>query len=152
MKLDHIVIRLAELENAAEDYRSLGFNVVFGGEHPGFWSRNAIVPFSDGSYLELIAFRLPPPSPLRLKHERAAELRAQGRTPVEQRVVPWESSAEGLVDWAILPDEIEQDITSARERGLQIEGPFAGSRLRPDGQTVSWQFGVPDGYDLPFLC
>ncbi len=152
MRIDHIVIRVNDLDAASEDYRSLGFNVVPGGEHPGMGSRNALIPFQDGSYLELIAFRSGPANPFKPKHQRAAELKAEGRSPVEQRVLTWESSSEGLVDWAVLPDDIERDIAAARGRGLTVDGPFPGSRLRPDGQTISWQFGVPDGFDLPFLC
>lgn len=32
--------------------------------------------------------------------------------------------------------------TNSHERGLSIEGP------RPDGQQVSWQFGIPHAFDL----
>jgi len=57
-----------------------------------------------------------------------------------------------LVDWALLPTALYEQLAQARGRGLAIEGPLPGSRLRPDGVQVSWQFGIPAGHSLPFLC
>ena len=62
------------------------------------------------------------------------------------------ASGEGLVDYALLPSAAEADIAAARARGVAYEGPTDGGRLRPDGQQVSWQLGMPPTADLPFLC
>ena len=53
--IDHLVIAVNDLDQAANDYRQLGFTVVPGGKHP-VGSHNALVAFEDGSYLEIIAF------------------------------------------------------------------------------------------------
>ena len=53
--IDHIVVVVKDLDQAAKDYEQLGFTVVPGGQHP-VGSHNALIPFRDGSYLEIIAF------------------------------------------------------------------------------------------------
>ena len=53
--IDHLVIVVPELEAAVATYRGLGFTVVPGGRHP-IGTHNALIAFTDGSYLELIAF------------------------------------------------------------------------------------------------
>ncbi|MFQ5846348.1 MAG: VOC family protein [Candidatus Methylomirabilales bacterium] len=153
-RLDHVVILVDDLAVATEDYAGLGFSVVAGGEHTGRGSHNALIAFADGSYLELIAFTDRPASPDRRvpKQIRAHELSTLPVSPAERRVRPWQSAGEGLVDFALLPSAIEAAVAEARGRGLAVEGPLSGGRSRPDGQQVSWQFGIPDTYDLPFLC
>jgi hypothetical protein len=105
--------------------------VTPGGEHTGGATHNALVVFADDTYLELIAFKRPAP---------------------DHRWWPDAAVGEGLVDFALLPGAIEADIAAARQRGLPIDGPTAGGRLRPDGQQVAWQIGEPPTPDLPFLC
>src|SRR3970040_117235 len=53
--IDHLVIVVNDLDQAARDYEQLGFTVVPGGRHPG-GSHNMLISFADGSYLEIIAF------------------------------------------------------------------------------------------------
>lgn len=130
--LDHAVIAVADLGRAVEDYRALGFTVAMGGRHPGRTSHNALVAFEDGSYLELIAWPEPGPA------ERwFNELARHG---------------EGLVDFALVPEDLPRAVREARERGLELNGPLDGSRLRPDGREVKWQTGRQKTFDLPFLC
>jgi catechol 2,3-dioxygenase-like lactoylglutathione lyase family enzyme len=129
--IDHIVILVSDLATASADYATLGFTVVPGGEHTGGATHNALVIFADDSYFELIAFKRPEPGHRWWRHNAVGE---------------------GLVDFALLPGAIEQDIADARARGLPIEGPTPGGRLRPDGQQVAWQLGSPPTPDLPFLC
>jgi catechol 2,3-dioxygenase-like lactoylglutathione lyase family enzyme len=129
--IDHIVILVSDLAAAIADYTALGFTVTPGGEHTGGATHNALVVFADDAYLELIAFKRPAPEHHWYRHQ---------------------ASGEGLIDFALLPTMIEADLAAARERGLAIEGPFPGGRLRPDGQQVEWQTGRAPSPDLPFLC
>jgi hypothetical protein len=55
-KLDHVVIVVRDLAPAIDGYRRRGFTVTPGGRHADGATENALVPFSDGSYLELVAF------------------------------------------------------------------------------------------------
>jgi catechol 2,3-dioxygenase-like lactoylglutathione lyase family enzyme len=54
--LDHLVILVRDLDRAVRGYEGLGFSVTPGGEHADGLTRNALIPFKDGSYLELVAF------------------------------------------------------------------------------------------------
>jgi catechol 2,3-dioxygenase-like lactoylglutathione lyase family enzyme len=154
LALDHVVIRVNDLERAVADYEALGFTVVPGGEHPGLGSRNALIAFADDSYLELIAFDAPAPPVQQSipKSIRVKQLAAQGQSPPHRRHLSWELVPEGLVDFALVPKQLEQLLERARKTGLHLDGPIPGGRARPDGQRVAWQMAVPDHFDLPFLC
>lgn len=130
--LDHVVIHVSDLEAAIADYTALGFTVQRGGVHAGGATHNALVGFADGSYLELIAFLKPDPA-----HRWAAAV---------------QRGLEGFIDFALLPASVGEVVAAAHGRGLAYQGPFDGGRLRPDGQRLAWQMGLPPTRDLPFLC
>ncbi len=131
-RLDHVVIAVGDLGEAVEGYRALGFTVVIGGRHPGRTSHNALVVFEDGSYLELIAWTAPGPAE-RWYNEHARH-------------------GDGYMDFALVPGDTGQAIAEARARGLTLDGPIDGGRVRPDGQQLKWQTGRQATFDLPFLC
>jgi catechol 2,3-dioxygenase-like lactoylglutathione lyase family enzyme len=129
---DHVVILVADLDRAIADYRALGFTVMPGGEHPGRGTKNALVVFEDGAYLELIAFRAPVPG-FRWWHV-------------------FERDGEGFVDFALLPSDVDEAVAAARARGVAVGDPENGGRARPDGVSVKWRNARPASSDLPFLC
>jgi catechol 2,3-dioxygenase-like lactoylglutathione lyase family enzyme len=131
-RLDHVVIAIADLAKAVEDYRALGFTVSIGGRHPGRTSHNALVVFEDGAYLELIAWESPGPG------ERWYNAHAK--------------HGDGFMDFALVPADTAGAIAAAKVRGLVLDGPLDGGRLRPDGRQVKWQTGRQATFDLPFLC
>jgi catechol 2,3-dioxygenase-like lactoylglutathione lyase family enzyme len=128
--IDHIVIAVADLDQATRDYEALGFTVLPGGEHPR-GSRNALVVLADGAYLEIIAFPTPVPDFRWWEVFRAA--------------------GPGFVDYALLPDDFEADIARQRAAGIELEGPIDGSRLQPDGSRIAWRSARPLEPDIPFL-
>jgi catechol 2,3-dioxygenase-like lactoylglutathione lyase family enzyme len=130
--LDHVVIAVNDLDRAVADYQSLGFTVYPGGVHHGGVSHNALVVFADGSYFEIIAYR------------EAAPANRWWRVLT--------TAGEGIVDFAVLPENTERDVAAARARGLELEGPTPGGRLRLDGVRLDWQIVRPATTDLPFWC
>lgn len=132
LPLDHIVIAVHDLQQAIADYRSLGFTVTPGGDHPGRATHNALVVFQDGSYFELIAWKAP------------------------EEAHPWwprlARFGPGIVDFALLPSSTPQVVAQALSRGLAYQPPVDGGRLRPDGVELRWQNARPATPDLPFLC
>jgi len=132
LSLDHVVLLVDDLKKATADFRSLGFTVVNGGDHSGGATHNALVIFEDGTYLELIAYKRPAPE--------ARWWQAGAR------------SGEGLVDYALLPDNISNVIEEAGRRGLALDGPNEGARQRPDGVRLEWQTSRAATTDVPFLC
>jgi len=133
LRLDHVVIAVADLERAVGSCAQAGFTVVPGGRHPGRNTRNALIVFEDGAYLELITYSAPSPD------ERWwRELAAHG---------------DGFVDFALLPQDLPAAIAQAQARGLaDMRGPLPGSRDRPDGVHVAWHTARQAQHDLPFLC
>lgn len=132
LPIDHVVIAVARLGDAIASYEHAGFTVVEGGRHPGRPTRNALVVFGDGAYIELITYEAPAP-----QERWWRVLSAHG---------------EGLVDFALLPRDIHGVVAAARARGLQDLEERPGSRARPDGVQIAWHSARPASADLPFLC
>ena len=129
--IDHVVILVRDLEQAIQTYTDLGFTVQAGGTHADGITRNALIVFADGSYLELLHFLRPAPQHRWWRHV---------------------AYGEGLIDFALLPTDTTAAIATAQQHGLALAGPIAGGRLRPDGQQVAWEIALPPTPDLPFLC
>jgi hypothetical protein len=133
LSLDHVVIAVSDLAAAMSEYRSRGFQVLAGGQHPGRTSHNALICFADASYLELIAWRAPAP-----QERWWRTLQADGA---------------GLVDFALLPQDTMAVLQRAKARGLgTMVGPVDGGRVRPDGERLQWRTARHATPDLPFLC
>lgn len=132
LSLDHIVIAVSNLENTLADYAALGFNPIKGGEHANGITHNNLVIFEDGAYLELIAWKRPNPG------DRWSDI--------------YHREGEGLVDHALLPDDIEAVVKAAQARGLDIRDPIPGGRNRPDGERLEWKTARSPKPDVPFLC
>lgn len=130
--LDHVVIAFHDLDAAVEEHRARGFNVLSGGRHPGRTSHNALVVFADGAYLELIAWAAPGSA--------------------ERWYNVLSAHGEGLMDFALLPEDVPRAIEEAAARGLSLRGPVDGGRVRPDGRELKWQTARQETFDLPFLC
>src|SRR5258708_13600632 len=101
--IDHIVILVHDLDRAVRDYTTLGFTVVPGGEHADGRSRNALIAFADGAYLELIAFN----------NNLVPETHHFYRP----------NNPEGLVTYALLPTDVHADIQAPRAPALDPDRP-----------------------------
>jgi hypothetical protein len=133
LSIDHVVIVVRDLARAVADYARAGFAVTPGGEHTGRATYNALIPFADGTYIELIAFK----------------------DPARPHDDPWWrrlQRGEGLVDYALLSNALAADAGELRRRGLGVEGPEDGGRERPDGQRLAWRTLRPaQSPVLPFV-
>ena len=77
----------------------------------------------------------------------------------EQRNIPiWKEHIVrdgGPCGWAARCDDVASELKRLAAAGLAVQGPFAGSRQRPDGQTAAWNLGFvgdqPPGAVLPFI-
>lgn len=102
-----------------------------GGLHPGFGTRNFILPLASHIYLEAVGA---------LDHP-AVDKAAFGRA-VKQRC----ESGGGWLAWVIAVEDITPFERRLRRRALQ------GHRRRPDGTIISWrQIGVHELLDDPTL-
>jgi hypothetical protein len=121
--IDHLVIVVNDLESAAQDYRQLGFTVIPGGRHP-VGSHNVLIPFSDGSYLEIIAF-----------YREATDHRWWD--PLE--------TGERLVDYCLRTEDLRGDTQKFRGAGIDINDPVPWERTRPDGYELKWLLSLARG-------
>jgi len=120
-RLDHLVILTGRLERAVRGYEGLGFTVTPGGEHADGLTRNALILFKDGSYLELVAF-------VDLEDPR-------------DNIWGWRrflSSGGGLIDYCAASDDLRADVGRLREGDIEVDGPTDGGRRRPDGKEIRW--------------
>lgn len=135
---DHFIILVNELAVATDAFRRLGFEVRAGGEHPAFGSQNALIPLADGTYFELLAFKDPALAAQTFWGDAVRKLQVR----------------EGYGAYVLASNNLAQDVTQIRQRGLDIAEPKPGMRTRPDGQRVAWHTaisgGTPTGI-LPFL-
>lgn len=134
-RLDHLVILVRDLELASSDYGRLGFAVTPGGEHADGLTRNALVPFEDGTYLELVSF-LDPEDP-------------------EDNVWGWRGfyPQEGLIDYCAASDDLDSEARRLQSLGFVVDGPDEGGRRLPDGTNIRWRSARirQEGRIFPFL-
>jgi hypothetical protein len=138
-RLDHLVILTSHLDQAVRGYEELGFAVTPGGEHADGLTRNALIPFKDGSYLELVAFVDPEDT--------------------RDNVWGWRrflASGGGLIDYCAASDDLRADVRRLREEDFEVDGPTEGGRRRPDGKEIRWLIAQirqeqQQGRLLPFL-
>ncbi len=134
IRLDHLVVLVHDLGRATTDYESLGFRVTSGGEHADGLTRNALIPFKDGTYLELVAFL--------------------DRDDPRDNLWGWRSAgAFGLIDWCVASDDLQAQIRTLAKYGLEAGDPFAGGRRLPNGTELKWRTlrFTQEGRALPFL-
>ena len=130
--IDHLVIVVKDLKQAARDYEALGFTVVPGGQHP-VGSHNVLIAFQDGSYLEIIAFY---------------------REAIDHRWWDPLSKGERLVDFCFQTDDLRGDTKKLQDAGVAINNPVPWSRKRPDGFELKWLLSLATGSHrgvAPFL-
>jgi hypothetical protein len=138
--VDHVILGVTDLDQGiAWVERLTGVRAAIGGSHPGRGTRNALMSFGGRQYMEILA-----PDP-----DQDASVQRQDLIALkEPRVIGWAAAA---ADLDALSD-------TARKAGRELPPPRPGSRVRPDGRTVSWRTLNPasqlaaDGVDpIPFF-
>jgi hypothetical protein len=129
--LDHVVLAVADLDAAAERLRRKhGLDSAPGGRHPGWGTRNRIVPLGEG-YLELIG----------VADRDEAARSAFGRSVLERT-----DRGDGWLTLCAATDDLE---AVARRLGLEV---MDGSRERPDGTVLRWRSaGLEDPRRAPWM-
>jgi catechol 2,3-dioxygenase-like lactoylglutathione lyase family enzyme len=137
-QIDHVIIGVRDLAQAAADYTAAGFTVTPGGEHTSRRTHNALIAFADTTYLELIAYREP-------DAQRDDDLKDD----------PWWqllARGEGFLGFALRMEDATAEAAALQARGVRTNGPATGGRERPDGQHVAWRsIAVEGAGPLPFL-
>ena len=135
---DHFQLGIPDLDEGIKIVRDLtGVEPVFGGAHPGYGTRNALISLGKACYLEILALD---PAQSDLKTPRTERIRAL--------------SGPTILTFAMQTSEIEHKLELVRE----IPG-FSGkldprSRKKPDGSSVEWTnlpIDSPFGPQMPFF-
>jgi catechol 2,3-dioxygenase-like lactoylglutathione lyase family enzyme len=132
LKLDHVVIAVNDLNRAVEDYKALGFTVIRGGVHVNRATHNALVVFSDGTYIELLARTGEEPIPNLVDFSSMMDI------------------GEGLAGFALYCDDIEGEVKRLKDSGFKVAEIAHGSREK-DGRVVQWKLALIDDGFAPFL-
>ena len=120
--LDHLLLGVPNLvEGIAWVAEKTGVQAALGGRHPGLGTHNALLSLGQQQYLEIIA---PDPTQTTLAPQFAFLQLA---------------TAPRLLTWAAATNDIHAVAAKAHAAGFELNGPHAGSRARPDGQTLNWK-------------
>ena len=136
LMVDHGSVCGSELEPMQQAFAEVGLKTDYGGPHANGVTQMALLGFEDGSYLELIA----PQKPGAVEGSDWARFMAANA---------------GACAWAVAVGDIGSEVARLKRSGIEVEGPFPGSRRRPDGTVLQWETvrvgtGTP-GATLPFL-
>jgi Glyoxalase-like domain len=127
LRVDHLVYATPDLNRGIEEIEKLlSVRATPGGQHPGRGTRNALIALGPTSYLEIIAPDPEQPTP---------------QTPRSFGIDGLKESR--LVTWAAKGNALEQLAREAARKGVQLGEVLSGSRRRPDGVALSWQFTNP---------
>ena len=126
-RVDHLVYATPELNRGIEEIEKLlGVRAIAGGQHPGRGTRNALVALGATAYLEILA-----PDP-------------EQPPPKEPRPFGLDGLKESrLVAWFVNGRDLEKLRGEALRKGVPLGEVRSGSRRRPDGVQLSWQFTDP---------
>lgn len=153
LSIDHVILVVSDLLVASQQFSQLGFTVIPGGVHSGGLTHNALVPFPDGTYLELLSTTRS--SRLKLlsfmKRLRLLGIYIGDDTAINRRLTTDLAGGIGIADFCMVSGDLEKEINLLETRGAQFTAPIPGGRQRPDGKEISWLTSVPRTLDLPFL-
>lgn len=139
LDLDHATVCGSDLEAMRRAFRDVGLRTTYGGPHANGVTHMDLVAFEDGSYLELIA-------PL------AAVGGASGMMSGWDGLMKGDAGAGA---WAVRSDDVHAEAARLRAAGIEVRGPEAGGRKRPDGAAVEWETAIVGpgaaGSVLPFV-
>jgi hypothetical protein len=137
-RFDHAIIAVMNLNDTTEDFKRLGFNVHFGGQHAGGRTHNALIVFGDGTYLELLA----PTDVNFLDNMETVDL---------SHFLDFVAQGDGWAGFALHTTELDSAAKRMKQMGLHPSQPSPGSRLRPDGKLISWRSVSVDNSRAPFF-
>ena len=126
-KVDHLVYATPDLAGGIETLEKLlGVRATPGGQHPGRGTHNALIALGPSTYIEIIGRDPGQPKP--------AQPRPFGLDDLSQP---------RLVTWSAKETDLPSLIRRAAAGGVTLGELSAGSRRRPDGLLLTWQYTNP---------
>lgn len=142
-KFDHLVHFVNSPSDAIKKYDTFGLHATEGGKHENFGTFNSLSYF-DLSYIELIS----------VFNKQLVESASKTKYSLRETIQN-DNYTEGLSRIALRSNNLEADAERFKKLGLEVFGPSAMCRRRPDGSLVSWRLlhvGKHQGnLELPFF-
>jgi len=151
LMLEHVIIRVNDLQQAIENFELLGFTVTPGGAHEGGISHNALIYFEDRSFIELVAFEDSFFVKAGLNSGILGFFLQKGEDHIKYRFIETIDFPEGFIDSALLSHFIKKDTQLARQRGLKTAPITHFEREKPNGKIVGWDIMSPLSSAVPFV-
>ena len=151
MTLEHVVIRVDDLDAATADFQSLGFHVIYGGVHSSGVTHTALIHFQNSTFFELVAYRKAKLLTVLKKLGLLDLLLKNTNNHVKYRFAAAVDFPEGFMDAALLSKDIQLDTDQANQRGLKTTKSMPFHRQKPNGETVRWNIMCPFADALPFV-
>ena len=152
MLLDHLVLFVNDLTTAITRFESKEFTVTSGGINGP--SHNALIVFSNDTYIELIALKSPR-TRLIMRSLRVVGVLALRRwltRDLRSRLLSWVAGPQGLIDLCFRGVELSEINTSSPLSGMVLTDPVQFKRNRPDGLVVELTLrGVNNGRQPFFI-
>ncbi|MFY0518764.1 VOC family protein [Lysinibacillus sp. UGB7] len=140
---DHLVHQVQSPENIKDFLNKRNIHTVNGGQHT-MWGTYNTLSYFGLTYIEQIAVYD------RVLFEEAAKLPYTLHHTFKENKERY-----GFSRMALRTTNIDEEAARLRALGLEVYGPDACSRTRPDGSVVKWKllhFGQPEqAIDFPFL-
>ncbi|PKK38802.1 hypothetical protein ABB02_01890 [Clostridiaceae bacterium JG1575] len=142
MNVSHVLVKVSHLSKAVETFRSLGFVVEYGREKDPY---NALIYFSKGPYLELLANTGMPSLA-----KKGFRILGKGR--LVDRLDGMDHHAPGPCDLALenYRKDLKQERDLLKRQGIALYEMNA-KRTDPKGRTLGFRVGFPEALELPFF-
>ena len=151
MLLDHLVLFVDDLTTATSQFESRGFTVTPGGTNGP--THNALIVFSNDTYIELIALQSPRTRLMMrvLRRFGVLDLRSWLKRDLRTRLLDWMSGPQGLIDLCFRGAELSEINASSPLCGIGLTEPVQFKRYRPDGLGVQWTLRGANKRRQPFF-
>jgi catechol 2,3-dioxygenase-like lactoylglutathione lyase family enzyme len=149
--LDHVVLVVDDLDRAVARFQSLGFTPTPGGVNGP--THNALIAFSDGTYVELIALRSRwARRLLRLMNALGGlAIRRALRADLNNRLLGWLGGPVGFRDLCFRVADLSSFRRRSSEEGAPLTPLVRFRRDRPDGVGVHWLLAGAMDLSQPFF-
>jgi len=139
LKVDHVTVGGENLSRMRDALSSVGLASAYGGPHANRATEMAVLSFSDGSYLELIAAQSNADAEALAAHYWAPFMKTRG-TPCA---------------WAVRVLDVSAEARRLQAAGVQVTTPARSGRTRRDGIRLDWETASvgpgSSGAFFPFL-
>lgn len=144
LAIDHLVYAAVDAASASLKYSATtGLTVYSGGKHEEWGTYNYLSFLGNHCYIEWLSI---------FDQEKAGK---SDNPLIRYAADQLGKEEEGLIQIAFRTEKMDEFIDFYHQENIPFEGPFKGSRQRPDGSILAWQMLFPlqpDGVlPLPFL-